>query len=171
MSFRLDSPTGTEVARVTVANTGGWDNYTNVTATVTQPDDNTHDLYLVFTGTGTGALFDLDSYLHRHGCQFRHDPPPGGEPVAQGKPVPVSSTEAGANVAANVSRQLGDRWSGLYADPQWITVDLSQSYAVNRVRLNWETAFGRAYQVQISADNATGPTCSRPPPATAGSMT
>ena len=28
MSFRFDSPTGPEVARVTVPNTGGWDNYT-----------------------------------------------------------------------------------------------------------------------------------------------
>ncbi|MEV4756533.1 ricin-type beta-trefoil lectin domain protein [Micromonospora sp. NPDC049559] len=60
-SFRFDSPTGPEVARVTVPNTGGWDNYTEVTAPVTRPDDGTHDLYVVFTG-GSGALLDLDSY-------------------------------------------------------------------------------------------------------------
>ncbi|NYH46198.1 glucose/arabinose dehydrogenase [Micromonospora jinlongensis] len=61
LSFRYDSPTGTEVARIAVPNTGGWDNYTELSATVTRPDDGTHDLYLVVTG-GTGALLDVDSY-------------------------------------------------------------------------------------------------------------
>ncbi|MBE1489974.1 ricin-type beta-trefoil lectin domain protein [Plantactinospora soyae] len=61
VSFRYDSPTGPEVARVTVPNTGGWDNYTEVSAPVSRPDDGTHDLYVVFTG-GNGALLDLDSY-------------------------------------------------------------------------------------------------------------
>jgi glucose/arabinose dehydrogenase len=62
VSFRLDSPTGTEVARLTVPNTGSWDSYAEVTAGLTKPDDGTHDLYVVFTGSGTGALLDLDSY-------------------------------------------------------------------------------------------------------------
>ncbi|WP_422769887.1 ricin-type beta-trefoil lectin domain protein [Plantactinospora sp. WMMC1484] len=62
VSFRYDSPTGPEVARVTVPNTGGWDSYTEVTAPVTRPDDGTHDLYVVFTGGSGGALLDLDSY-------------------------------------------------------------------------------------------------------------
>jgi glucose/arabinose dehydrogenase len=62
ISFRFNSPTGPEVARVTVPNTGGWDNYVTVNATVNRPDDNAHDLYLVFNGTGTGALLDIDSY-------------------------------------------------------------------------------------------------------------
>ncbi len=61
ISFRFNSPTGPEVARINVANTGSWDNYVELTAPVTKPDDNPHDLYIVFTG-GTGALFDLDSY-------------------------------------------------------------------------------------------------------------
>lgn len=46
---------------MTVPNTGGWDNYTEVTAPVTRPDDGTHDLFLVFTGGG-GAILDIDSY-------------------------------------------------------------------------------------------------------------
>jgi len=62
ISFRLDSPTGTEVARVTVPNTGGWDTYRDITANVTKPDDNTHDLYIVFNGAAGAAFLDLDSY-------------------------------------------------------------------------------------------------------------
>ncbi|MFI6761973.1 RICIN domain-containing protein [Micromonospora sp. NPDC050417] len=61
VSFRYNSTTGPEVARVTVPNTGGWDNYVEVTAPVTRPDDGTHDLFLVFNG-GSGAFLDVDSY-------------------------------------------------------------------------------------------------------------
>ncbi|GIH09035.1 hypothetical protein Rhe02_71020 [Rhizocola hellebori] len=79
---------------------------------------------------------------------------PPATDVAQGKPVTVSSVE-GANAAARaVDGNSGTRWGSAYADPQWITVDLGQPHALNRVRLNWETAYGRAYQVQVSPDNA-----------------
>jgi hypothetical protein len=143
------------VARITVPGTGGWDNYTEVTAPVTRPDDGTHDLYLVFTGSGTGALYDVDSYTFI-GSGVGSTPPGGGQDLAQGRPVTVSSTEAGANVAANaVDGNAATRWSSLYADPQWITVDLGGSYDVNRVRINWEAAFGRAYRVEVSPDNSS----------------
>jgi glucose/arabinose dehydrogenase len=61
ISFRYDSTTGPEIARVAVPSTGGWDTYRDITVPVTKPDDNTHDLYIVFTG-GSGAFLDLDSY-------------------------------------------------------------------------------------------------------------
>ncbi|MDI1465037.1 discoidin domain-containing protein [Catellatospora sp. KI3] len=154
LSFRYDSPTGPEVARLTVPGTGGWDNYTEVSGTVTRPDDGTHDLYLVFSGTGTGALFDVDSYTFTGAGVGTPDTDPDR---AQGRPVTVSSTEAGTNVAANaVDGNSATRWSSVYAaDPQWITVDLGASHAVNRVRINWEAAYGKAYQVQTSPDNST----------------
>ncbi|MET7403924.1 discoidin domain-containing protein, partial [Dactylosporangium sp. NPDC005572] len=156
LSFRYDSPTGPEVGRINVPSTGGWDNYTELTAPVTKPDDNTHDLYLVFTGAATGALFDLDSYTFIGTGVAGTTPPNGGQDLAQGRPVTVSSTEAGANVAANaVDGNPATRWSSTYSDPQWITVDLGQPYALNRVRINWENAFGRAYQVQVSNDNSS----------------
>ncbi|MEO3859057.1 carbohydrate-binding protein [Acrocarpospora sp. B8E8] len=154
LSFRYDSPTGPEVARLTVGNTGGWDNYTEVTGPVTKPDDNTHDLYLVFNGTGT--LYDVDSYTFiGPGVSVPGTGNPGSD-LAQGKPVTASSTEAGANVAGNVvDGNSATRWSSLYADPQWIQVDLGASYAINRVRLNWEAAYGRAYQIQTSPNATT----------------
>ncbi|WP_214103606.1 galactose-binding domain-containing protein [Acrocarpospora catenulata] len=156
LSFRFDSPTGPEVARLTVGSTGGWDNYTEVTAPVTKPDDNTHDLYLVFTGATGTALYDVDSYTFTGpGVSTPGGGNPGGD-LAQGKPVTVSSTEAGANVAANaVDGNSATRWSSAYADPQWIQVDLGASYDLNRVRLNWEAAYGRAYQVQVSPNGST----------------
>ncbi|GAA4194551.1 hypothetical protein GCM10022252_39120 [Streptosporangium oxazolinicum] len=160
LSFRFDSPTGPEVARLTVGGTGGWDNYAEVTGPVTKPDDGTHDLYLVFTGTNTGtnALFDLDSYTFTGvgASTPPGNPNPGGD-IAQGKPVTTSSVESGStHVGANaVDGNSATRWSSLYADPQWITVDLGANYNLSRVRLNWEASFGRAYQVQTSTNNST----------------
>ncbi|MBB5868391.1 type 1 glutamine amidotransferase [Allocatelliglobosispora scoriae] len=82
---------------------------------------------------------------------------PPATDIAQGKPATASSVESGSpHVAANaVDGNSGTRWGSLYTDPQWITVDLGSSYNLSRVRLNWETAYGRAYQVQVSPDNAT----------------
>jgi mannan endo-1,4-beta-mannosidase len=76
--------------------------------------------------------------------------------LATNKPVTVSSTEAGANVAANaVDNSYTTRWSSLYADPQWITVDLGANYNVNRVKITWESAYGKNYQIQYSTNNST----------------
>jgi len=60
-TFRYDSTTGPEVARVVVPNTGGWDTYQEITVPVTNAVDTTRPLYVVFTG-GSGAILDLDSY-------------------------------------------------------------------------------------------------------------
>ncbi|SNS40437.1 F5/8 type C domain-containing protein, partial [Streptosporangium subroseum] len=76
--------------------------------------------------------------------------------LSQGRPVTASSVEAGANVVANaVDGNTATRWSSLYTDPQWIRVDLGASRQINRVRLNWEAAYGRAYQIQTSPDGST----------------
>jgi hypothetical protein len=64
-------------------------------------------------------------------------------------------------VGANaVDGNTGTRWSSLYSDPQWISIDLGSVRTVNRVRLQWETAYGRAYQIQVSNDNANWTTIS-----------
>ncbi|WP_424531442.1 carbohydrate-binding protein [Sphaerisporangium viridialbum] len=156
LSFRFDSPTGPEVARFAVAGTGGWDNYVELTAPVTKPDDGTHDLYLVFSGvnTGTNALYDIDSYTFTG--PGVSTPPTGTTDLARGRPTTVSSVETG-NVLVGANAVDGDpatRWGSAYTDPQWITVDLGASHSINRVRLNWEAAYARAYQVQTSPDNS-----------------
>ncbi|MFC7640289.1 discoidin domain-containing protein [Streptosporangium lutulentum] len=80
----------------------------------------------------------------------------GSSLLSQGRPVTASSVEAGANVVANaVDGNTATRWSSAYADPQWIRVDLGASRQVSRVRLNWEAAYGRAYQIQTSPDGTT----------------
>src|SRR6185437_6285205 len=56
--------------------------------------------------------------------------------------------------SAAVDGNTGTRWSSAFADPQWLEVDLGSSQSVCGVTLNWETAYGKSFQVQVSADNA-----------------
>jgi type 1 glutamine amidotransferase len=83
--------------------------------------------------------------------------PPTEVELARGRPVTVSSVEPGTSHAgANaVDGNSGTRWSSAFADPQSISVDLGSTRHVTRVRLTWETAYGRAYRVETSTDNAT----------------
>jgi hypothetical protein len=78
---------------------------------------------------------------------------PGGDDVAKGKPTTASSTEnAGTPASAATDGNATTRWSSAFSDPQWIQVDLGASYAINHVTLDWEAAYGKAYQVQTSTD-------------------
>jgi hyaluronoglucosaminidase len=42
----------------------------------------------------------------------------------------------------------------LYTDNQWISVDLGQVYSIDKVKLNWEAAFGKQYKIQVSTDGS-----------------
>ncbi|HVK22398.1 MAG TPA: family 20 glycosylhydrolase [Actinokineospora sp.] len=73
--------------------------------------------------------------------------------MALGQPVTASGVETAAFPESNVADGIPTtRWSSLRADPQWIRVDLGSVKAVNRVRLSWEAAYGRDYQIQVSTD-------------------
>ncbi|GIF48520.1 F5/8 type C domain-containing protein [Asanoa ferruginea] len=91
-----------------------------------------------------------------HGTFGGSNPPPqncGTANAAQGRPATASSVE-GAGVAASmaVDGDAGTRWSSLFADPQWIRVDLGSSQSICQVVLQWEGAYGRAFQLQTSPD-------------------
>jgi hypothetical protein len=51
-----------------------------------------------------------------------------------------------------VDGHLATRWSSAFSDPQWISVDLGARRAIQQVILRWETAYARAYQLQVSDD-------------------
>ncbi|MEV6970154.1 discoidin domain-containing protein [Hamadaea sp. NPDC051192] len=76
--------------------------------------------------------------------------------LSQGKPVLASSAEgAGTPAEAAVDGNAGTRWSSLFADPQWLRVDLGATATISQVVLQWEAAYASAYQVQVSADGST----------------
>lgn len=76
--------------------------------------------------------------------------------LARNRPTTASSTET-VNFPAPQATDgdAGTRWSSAYSDPQWLQVDLGSTQAVNRVVLRWETAYGKAFQIQLSDDRTT----------------
>ena len=68
----------------------------------------------------------------------------------------ASSTEAGGlEPAKAVDGDPTTRWSSAYSDQQWIYLDLGRTYTIDKVRLSWETAYAKKYQIQLSTDANT----------------
>ncbi|GAA4973698.1 ThuA domain-containing protein [Actinoplanes utahensis] len=61
IGLRTGSPTGPLLGSVAVPNTGGWSTFADVSGTLANVPSGTHNLYLTFTGSGTG-LFDVDDF-------------------------------------------------------------------------------------------------------------
>jgi hypothetical protein len=81
---------------------------------------------------------------------------PGPANIALNRSVTVSSIEDGTLPGSNAVDGNGStRWASAEGvDPQWITVDLGNNYAINRIRINWEAAYGKNFLVQVSGDNS-----------------
>ncbi|WP_084557383.1 galactose-binding domain-containing protein [Hamadaea tsunoensis] len=115
-----------------------------------------------FAGTVSGGQMNIDYVAVYNKGPGSSSPSPtptggtGGTNIAQGKPTTASSAENATLAAANATDgNTGTRWSSAFSDPQWIQVDLGQSYDISHVTLNWEAAYAKAYQIQTSADGTT----------------
>ncbi|WP_407566713.1 discoidin domain-containing protein [Polymorphospora sp. A560] len=69
----------------------------------------------------------------------------------------LASSVQGVDLAASnaFDGDPGSRWGSVWADPQWVRVDLGGVASVSRVVLRWEGAFARSFQVQTSDDGTT----------------
>lgn len=75
--------------------------------------------------------------------------------ISHVRPVTVSSVlEPGLEGARAVDGGMSTRWSSAYADPQWLRIDLGMVQSVNKVLLNWQTAYGKAYRIETSIDGS-----------------
>jgi len=75
------------------------------------------------------------------------------ENVALNKTATASSIQgAGYPASAAVDGSTTTRWSSLASDPQWLQVDLGSTQSICKVVLNWEAAYGKAFQIQTSSD-------------------
>jgi hypothetical protein len=73
--------------------------------------------------------------------------------LSQGQPTTASSTEnATFPASAATDGNTGTRWSSAFSDPQWLQVDLGSTATISQVVLQWETAYGKAFQIQVSPD-------------------
>jgi hypothetical protein len=81
-----------------------------------------------------------------------------GSDLARGRPATASREEGAftAGKAFDGSSATDSRWSsyqnGAQNDSQWIAVELDDVYKVNKVILNWETASGKHYRIDVSTN-------------------
>ncbi|MEV4459113.1 lectin [Microbispora sp. NPDC049633] len=97
LEVRAGSATGTLLGTVTVAATGGWETFTDVSANLSGAPAGTTTLYLVFRGaTGQGYLFDLDAFTLDTGTSSSPSPSPSASPTP-----PAGSTTSIKGVPSN----------------------------------------------------------------------
>lgn len=77
--------------------------------------------------------------------------------AALDRPVTASGVEPGTSYTPEfaVDGDPATRWASGYDDASWLQVDLGTAMALGKVVLRWETAYGKAYQVQVSDDANT----------------
>ncbi|MCG2711176.1 MAG: family 16 glycosylhydrolase [Candidatus Omnitrophica bacterium] len=73
--------------------------------------------------------------------------------LSANKRASASSIEAPHLSAGNVvDGDLKTRWSSEFSDLQWVQIDLGEPCLIEEIRLIWEVAFARAYEIQVSND-------------------
>jgi beta-glucosidase-like glycosyl hydrolase len=76
--------------------------------------------------------------------------------IALNKTVTVSTTESPGTLGNSaVDGSLTTRWGSTFSDAQWIYVDLGTTYNITRVKVTWEAALGKDYQIQIGGTTSS----------------
>ncbi|MET9255390.1 discoidin domain-containing protein [Streptomyces sp. NPDC003717] len=82
-----------------------------------------------------------------------------GPDLARGGTGTASSADPGKEARLALDGDGATRWAVAKSErpraDSWLAVDLGAAHDVDRVRLDWEAAAGRAYRVQGSADGTT----------------
>lgn len=60
-----------------------------------------------------------------------------------------------------IDGDFSTRWSSDHSEPHWIAFDFGEPVALHAVRLHWETAFGRDYDIELSDDGESWETAYR----------
>lgn len=134
-------------------------------------------LCLTVPGGSTGAALDIEACTGSPQQQW--SPPSGGgddtcsaTDLARGRTATASSQESSAFPASSaVDGNSGTRWSSAFSDPQWLQVDLGGTHSICGVTLDWETAYGKAFQIQVSNDASTWTTLYSTASGTGGTQT
>jgi beta-glucosidase len=161
-ALHIANSSGTNLSgAVAVPNTGGYETWATVTASVTlaagaqtltvDQDSNGFNFhYLAFTqGSGGGGGGGGGGPGPTEYC--------GTQDLALDQPTTASSTQDATDYPAPdaTDGDPGTRWSSLASDPQWLDVDLGSPQQICSVGILWEAAYASAFQVQVSNDNAT----------------
>ncbi|MEJ2858562.1 MULTISPECIES: PQQ-dependent sugar dehydrogenase [unclassified Saccharothrix] len=120
ISVRTGSASGPVLGTVTVPVTGGWETFTEVSGALSNVPTTSGPLYLTFSGSGTGYLFDVDAFTFGTSTGTRTGPitGPGGKCVdvsggstADGTKIQLWTCNSGTNqqwtVQGTTLRALG----------------------------------------------------------------
>ncbi|WP_443049333.1 carbohydrate-binding protein [Streptomyces sp. NBC_00178] len=145
IEVRAGSATGTLLGSAAVAPTGGWENFVDVSANLTNVPTASTELFLVFKGaTGQGNLFDLDAFTLATGSTGSSQTVEG-ESFSSGQGV-----QAADHAPASGGRTLGyienGDWAGYAAVPTAGTKTFSAKVS----------SAGAGGTVQIRSGSATG---------------
>jgi len=132
-----------------------------------KPRYNRGEKISVFARAGIGFIFDgwegdltgkdnpAEITMNKHTdieAKFVKDPNAPGL-ISRGKKVTASSQEAGNLLPEYiVDGDYNTRWSSKFSDPQQITIDLGKTYQITDIRLRWEVAFAKEYNINVSCD-------------------
>ncbi len=132
---------------LTVPNTGGWQNWQPLTVHGIQMSADQRTLKLVMESNGSSGYvgnFNWIGFAPKSQAETN---------LALNRPAVSSSNENASLGAGNVADgNASTRWSSAWSDPQWVYVDLGSTHSIDRVVLNWESAYAKAFQIQVSND-------------------
>lgn len=128
-NYALDLPT-----------TGGWNSYTGTANIEVKLDaGNNNTLTFMHDTSGVNVDYVIVTLLDDN--------------LAKGKSASASGSENEEVIPALAfDGDMGTRWSSNFADDAWIVVDLEKTYTIGKVVLNWEDAYGEAYDILVSTD-------------------
>jgi hypothetical protein len=126
----------------------GTVNGTTTTFTDTGLTNYSTYFYMVTATDAVGVSPDSNEVMTTPGIT-----PPSGTNLALNQPAYASSVQgAGYSATAAVDSNWDTRWSSASSDPQWLIVDLGATHSINHVALYWESAYAKAFQIQVSSD-------------------
>jgi beta-glucosidase-like glycosyl hydrolase len=174
--LHIDSSSGTNLTgSVAVPDTGGYETWTTVTASITLAAG---EQTLTVDQDSNGWNFHYMSFASGGGGGTPPPPPPptgdycGWQDLALDQPTTASSVQSGTTYdAVDATNGGGSRWSSAPTDPSWIEVDLGSPQTICSVGLDWEAAYATAFEIQTSTDNVNWTTDYSTTTATGGNET
>ena len=104
--------------------------------------------YVVAANNAAGVSPDSNEIIATPGVTL-----PSGTNLALNQPTYASSIQgAGYPATAATDDSFNTRWSSAAADPQWLLIDLGATHTISQVVLAWESAYAKAFQIQVSSD-------------------
>jgi hypothetical protein len=157
LELRLDSRDGPLVGSVQIGGTGGWDNWTTLTAPITGASG-IHSLYLVFRGDAPETAVSGIANLNWIRFVAPGAPPDPGGPLSRAGWSVTASPSSGSEGNA-IDGNPASRWtSGTgQADGHWFRVDMGAPRTFDRIVLDSGTGndYARGYRVEVSSDGTT----------------